>query len=206
MNFEFPECNPMDFKINLLKKTERRYQGMVSMKVMVLGSVSVLVSVGIMVFLLAWISNLSLNIDLQRARTEWEGLSSQELAVRSARAATASNTKMLAALERPGTAGRPPMYSGLRAVQENVPSQMELYHFSAGVEQGREQDSLMCTLRISGTATGELTAVEARRQLNADARLRSFCGEIRLVSSKRYFGESWAFALEGHHLTEGARE
>jgi hypothetical protein len=97
------------------------------------------------------------------------------------------------------------MYSVLRSVQENVPAQMMLYHFSAGAEQVSEKDPLTCTLRISGTANGELTAVDAKRQLNADAGLRSFCGEIKLISSQRHFGESWAFVLEGCRLAEGAK-
>jgi hypothetical protein len=194
----------MDLPVNLLKKTEWRYQGMVSMKVMALGSISVLISVSIMVFLLAGISKMSLNADLERARLEWAGLGQQEPMVRSALAASASNNKTLAALEsRKGNC--PPMYSVLRSVQENVPSLMALNHFSAGIGQINEKNPLCCTLRISGTAQGELTAVEAKQQLNADARLHSFCGEIRLVASRRYFEESWAFALEGSRPLESAQ-
>ncbi|MEI8206319.1 MAG: hypothetical protein WCG03_05520 [Kiritimatiellales bacterium] len=45
----------------------------------------------------------------------------------------------------------------------------------------------------------------AKRQLNADAELRSFCGEVKLGVLQRYQGELWAFALEGYRLAEGAK-
>jgi hypothetical protein len=82
---------------------------------------------------------------------------------------------------------------------------MMLYHFSADVEPVNEKDPLTYSLRVSGTANGELTAVDAKRQLNANADLRKFCGEIKLISLKRYFGDAWAFSLEGHRSAGGAK-
>jgi len=170
------------------------------------GFIYALAGVSFILLLLAGLSRRSLNGDLKRARRELDGLRMEEAAVRKAQATAASNRDLLSRLENGARGDRPQMYSVLRAVQENVPSRMELYHLSAGVEQGLENGSPAGTLRISGTATGELTAVEARRQLNANARLRSFCGEIRLGSLRRYSGDSWAFALEGNRSAEGARQ
>jgi len=176
------------------------------MKGKIAGFICALAGVSFILLLLAGLSKLSLSGDLKRARREREGLRTEEEAVRKAQTAAACNRITLSGLEGCAKSDRPQMYSVLRAVQENVPSRMELYHFSAGGKQGLENGSPSGTLRISGTTTGELTAVEARRQLNADDRLRSFCGEIRLGSLRRYSGDSWAFALEGNRSEEGARQ
>jgi len=80
----------------------------------------------------------------------------------------------------------------------------ELTRFYAGQEQASDEDPVYYTLRFSGRSLGELTAVDAKRQLNADAGLRRFCGEIKLVSSQRESGETWIFALEGRRMAGGA--
>jgi hypothetical protein len=195
----------MSLQINLLKKTERRFQGIVSMKVIVLSSVSLLASVTALVFLLAGISRVTLNSNLERARRALQRIEPKADQLRNAQAATAANSETLSELENWSKSDRPLMYSMLRAVQKNIPSQMELYHFFISADQANENDSAPCTFRISGTAKGELTVIDAKRQLNADVELRSFCGEVKLVSSQRYQGEVWAFALEGYRLAEGAK-
>ena len=187
----------MSLQVNLLKKAERRYQGIVSMKVMVLGSVSVLVSITILVFLLAGISKVTLNANLDRARREWERLEPLAAVVRNGQAAIAANNKTLSELEGWAKGDHPSMFSILRSVQSRIPSQMALENLYAGLEQGAEKEPSYYTLRLSGRAQGELTAVEAKRQLTADAGLRRFCGEIKLVSSQRDAGEIWIFSLEG---------
>jgi len=194
----------MNVQVNLLKKPERRYQGIVSMKVIVLGSGSLFAAITILAFLLAGLSKMKLSSDLDYARREWASLEPPALALRAAQAAIAANSKTAAELESWTKGDRPFMHSILRAVQKNIPAQMELYHFSAGIEQDSEKDSLTYVLRISGTAKGEMTAIEAKRQLNEEAELRRFCDEIKLTSSQRYFGETWAFALEGRRPAKTA--
>jgi hypothetical protein len=195
----------MSFQVNLLKKIERRYQGIVSMKVMVLGSVSVLAGITILVFLLAGVSKMTLNANLDRARREWERLEPQAAVVRKAQAAIAINSKTFSDLESWAKGDHPSMYSVLYAAQSRIPAQMALDNFYAGLEEAFDADPAYYTLRFSGRSLGELTAVEAKRLLNAEADLRRFCGEIKLVSSQRESGETWIFALEGRRPTGGAK-
>ncbi|MDD3277104.1 MAG: hypothetical protein PHP93_08660 [Kiritimatiellales bacterium] len=170
----------MNLQVNLLKKTERRYQGIVSMKVMVLGSVSVLAGITILVFLLAGVSKMTLNANLDRARHEWERLEPQAAVVRKAQAAIGTNSKTLSDLENWSRGDHPSMFSVLYAAQSRIPSSMALDNFYAGLEQASDDEPAYYILRFSGRSLGELTAVEAKRQLNADAGLRRFCGEIKL--------------------------
>ena len=195
----------MSLYVNLLKKSEQRFQGIVSMKVMVFGSLSVLAGTMILVLLLAGISKVTLRSNLDRARHELECLEPHAAMLRTVQSAILANRKTMSGMEGWSTDTRLPMYRVLRSVQENIPSQMMLYHFSAEVEPVSEKDPLTYSLRVSGTANGELTAIETKRQLNASADLRKFCGEIKLISSQRYFGDAWAFALEGHRLSGGAK-
>jgi hypothetical protein len=195
----------MSFQVNLLKKSERRYQGIVSMKVMVLGSVSVLASITVLVFLLAGISKMTLNANLDRARREWKRLNPQVTVVRSFITATEANRKTLSELESWAQGDHLSMFSVLRAAQSQIPAQMALENLYAGLEQASDDDPSYYTIRFSGRAQGELTAVEAKRQLNADAELRRFSGEIKLVSSQREAGDVWIFALEGRRLAGGAK-
>lgn len=191
----------MSLQVNLLKKTERRYQGIVSMKVLALGSVSVLAGITILVFLLAGISKMTLKNNLDRARNEWKRLEPQAAKVRKAQASTTANRTTIKQLEGWANGDHPAMYSILRAVQSRIPAQMALDQFYAGQEQTFDADNYV--LRFSGRALGELTAVEAKRQLNADPGLRRFCGEIKLVSSQRDSGEIWVFAFEGRRPAGG---
>lgn len=195
----------MSLQVNLLKKTERRYQGIVSMKVILLGSGSLFAAITILAYLLAVISKMTLNSELDHARNEWARLEPSVVALRATQAAIESNNKTLSAIERWSKDIQPSMYSILRAVQKNVPAQMALYHFSASMEQDGE-DHADYVLRMSGTANGELTAVAAKRQLSDDAKLSGFYGEIKLVSSQRHFGEAWAFALEGRRLADRTKD
>jgi hypothetical protein len=95
------------------------------------------------------------------------------------------------------------MFRILRAVQSRIPAQMTVENLYAGFEQDSDKDPISRTLRLSGRSQGELTAVDAKRQLNADAEVRGFCGEVKLVSSQREMGEIWIFSLEGRRSAGG---
>jgi hypothetical protein len=187
----------MNLQVNLLKKTEQRYQGIVSMQVIMLGSGSLFTVITILAFLLAGISKMKLGAELDRARHEWARLEPLALATRAAQSAAAANNQTLSSLKNWAKGDGSSMYGVLRAVQKNVPAQMELYHFSVGAEQESAEDPRTYALRISGTANGERTVIEAKRRLNEEVELRKIFGEIKLISSQRHFGEAWAFALEG---------
>jgi hypothetical protein len=193
----------MSLQINLLKKSERRYQGIVSMKVMALGSISVLAGITILVFSLAGISKMTLNANLDRARREWERISPLAAVVRNCQSASAANRKTVSELERWAQRDHLSMFRILRAVQSRIPAQMTVENLYAGFEQDSDKDPISRTLRLSGRSQGELTAVDAKRQLNADAEVRGFCGEVKLVSSQREMGEIWIFSLEGRRSAGG---
>ncbi len=195
----------MSLQINLLKKSERRYQGIVSMKVMALGSISVLAGITILVFSLAGISKMTLNANLDRARREWERIGPLAAVVRNCQSAAVSNRKTLASLEGWAQGDHLSMFSILRAVQSRIPVQMRVENVYAGFEQASDKDPVFCTLRLSGRSQGELTAVNAKRKLNADAEVRGFCGEVKLVSSQRETGETWIFSLEGRRSAGGGK-
>lgn len=196
----------MSLQVNLLNKTERRYQGIVSMKVMVLGSVGVLVGVTVLVLSLAGISKMTLNANLDRAQREWDRLNPLATAVRNSGYAATENQKTLDKLEGWAKGGRAPMYTVLRAVQGDVPLQMQFSTLFAGIREDETSPTeSYYILRMNGRALGELVAVEAKRKLNADAEVRGFCGEVRLISSQREEGDSWTFALEGQRRTGGAQ-
>lgn len=185
----------MSFHINLIKKTECRYQGRVSMKVLALGSVSVLVGGAALVMLSVGISHATQSSSLEMVRSQLSYMEPKADVLRKKQAATQANRESLGWTGHSGGTGCPPMNGVLRSVQRHVPAQMTLTHFYAGTKAAASSESRV--LRISGTANGELTAVEARHALSSDAELTRFCGEVRLTSSQRYSGEIWAFAIEG---------
>ncbi len=193
----------MNLQVNFLNKTERRYQGIVSMKIMMLGAVSLLSGITILVFSLAGISKITLSIALDRVQSEWKQLEPQAAVVLKAQDALAANSKTLSELENWSKGDRLSMYRILYAAQSRIPPQMALDNFYAGLEQ--TADTAYYTLRFSGRSVGELTAVDAKRQLNEDAGLRQFCGEIKLVSSQREANDVWIFALEGRRPAGGAK-
>jgi hypothetical protein len=193
----------VSLQINLLRKTERRYQGIVSMKVIVLSSISLLVAITVLVFLLAGISRMRLSANLDRTRRASDRIEPHAMQVRNAQASAAANRKTLADLQKWAQADHSPMFSLLRAVQSRIPARMTLENFYAGLENNLADGKPNYTLRFSGRAQGELTAVEAKRQLNENAEVRGFCGEVKLVSSQRDTGDIWIFALDGHRLAEG---
>lgn len=172
----------------------------------ILHSVGVLAGIAVSGCLLIWIYRTALYEDLERSRHEFECLTPLADELRRVQSVTASNQGMLSEYSRWSGERGLPMCNVLRSVQENIPSEMVLYHFSAGVEPAGEKEAPACTLYFSGTAQGRQTVVEAKRQLNSDLRLRRFCSEIKLVSSQRDFGDDWAFAFEGSRMSGGTGE
>lgn len=196
----------MNLQVDLLRKIERRYQGIVSMKVMALGSVSVLAGITILVFSLAGISKMTLSANLDRARLEFGRIDPLAAVVRTNQVAIDTNRKTLSDLEKWSQSDHFSMFSILRAVQGGIPAQMALENLYAGLEQDDETKPVFYyTLRFSGRTQGELTAVDAKRQLNSSVELRRFCGETKLVSSQRETGENWLFAMEGRRLAGGGK-
>jgi hypothetical protein len=158
----------------------------------------------ILVFSMAGISKMTLNSNLERARREWKRLDPLAAVVRSEQTASVANRKTLSELESWTKGGQMAMYRILYELQSRIPAQMALENLYAGLEEASDTEAYY-TLRFSGRAQGELTAVEARRHLNASDGLRRFCGEIKLVSSQREAGDTWIFALEGRRAAEGAK-
>ncbi len=193
----------MSLQINLLKKSERRYQGIVSMKVMVLGSVSVFIGITVVGLALAGISRMTLRANLERARREWSRIQPEAAALRVNHAATSANRKMLSRLNAWSQGEHATLHRILYAVQSRVPRKMELDSLRAGIEQLSDEEPAFNVLRMSGRAQGELTAVNAKRDFNEEAALRTFCGEVKLVSSQREAGDVWSFAFEGRRELEG---
>jgi hypothetical protein len=188
----------MSLQVDLLKKTERRYQGIVSMKVMVLGSVSVLAGTTMLVLSLAGISRATQNANLKRARREWERVSPQAAVIRANGAAAENNRKTLERLDLWAKGGSAAMYKILREVQSEIPEMIQLQSLRAGIlESDAEGQPAYYILRLSGRALGELVAVDAKRKLSSNQDIVGFCGDVRLISSEREAGDVWTFALEG---------
>ncbi len=196
----------MSLQVNLLKKTERRYQGIVSMKVMVMGSVGVLLGTTALVLSLAGISKATQNANLNRARREWDRLKPLAEVVKTDGAAATANQKTLDRINAWATGGSAAMYSVLREVQREIPDRVQLNSLQSGILEGDGKDPSFYILRLSGRALGELTAVNAKRNLNQNPVVHAFCGDVRLISSERESGDVWAFALDGRRLLEGAEQ
>lgn len=196
----------MSLQVDLLKKTERRYQGIVSMKVMILGSVGVLAGTMVLVLSLAGISRATQNANLKRAHREWARLNPLAMAVRANGVAAEANQKTISRMDVWAEGGRAPMYTILRETQRDIPDRIQLNNLHAGILEGEEDTPSYYILRLSGRALGELVAVEAKRKLNGNKNVQGFCGNVRLVSSEREAGDVWTFALEGRRLVEGTQE
>lgn len=193
----------MSLQVDLLKKTERRYQGIVSTKVMVLGSAGVLIGTMVVVLSLATLSKATHNANFKRAQREWDRLNPLATVVRQNGAAAEENKKTLQKMDLWAKGGSASMYTILREVQREIPAMIQLNNLRAGILEGEEKEPSYYILRLSGRALGELVAVEAKRKLNSNNNIKAFCGNVRLVSSERESGDVWTFALEGRRQEEG---
>ena len=193
----------MSLQVDLLKKTERRYQGIVSTKVMVLGSAGVLIGTMVVVLSLATLSKATHNANFKRAQREWDRLNPLATVVRQNGAAAEENKKTLQKMDLWAKGGSASMYTILREVQREIPAMIQLNNLRAGILEGEEKEPSYYILRLSGRALGELVAVEAKRKLNSYNNIKAFCGNVRLVSSERESGDVWTFALEGRRQEEG---
>ena len=192
----------MSLRIDFLNKTERRYQGIVSTKVMVLGSIGVLAGTTILVLSLVMISKATQTANFKRAQREWERLNPLTTAVRQNGVAAEANRKTIARLDAWTQGGSAPMYRMLREVQSEIPAMIQLNNLRAGILDADGEEPASYLLKLSGRALGELVAVEAKRKLTDNETIQAFCGNIRLVSSGRETGEVWTFALEGRRAEE----
>lgn len=168
-----------------------------------MGAASVLVFVTMALLISVFVSSWNVHRELQRARSEFDQLQPEAEKLRAVQRAETANRSMMEDFHQWSRQGGLPMYQTLRAVQESIPVQMVLYHFTAGIEAGHDEDALVRSLYVSGSADDEQAAIEAKRKLNSDDRLRDFCGEIRLVTTHRYSGRSRAISFEGSLTVAG---
>lgn len=198
----------MNLQINLLEKNERRYQGVVSMKVMVLGSVLVFVGILLLFFVLTGIAKVTAMANLERTRREWTRQMPIAAVIRTQGEAVAANRKTAEALENWTARSGAPFHKIIRELQRSVPSQVQLSRVYAGVTDSGTPGKSGCVLQLSGWAVGEggeLLAVEFKRNLNASEQITGFCNEARLISSRRETDTSWVFSLEGRRTIEEAQ-
>jgi len=197
----------MNLQVNLLKKSERRYQGIVSMKVMVMGAVAVFGGILLLFFVLTGIAKVTTLANLERTRREWTRQMPVASAIRQQSAAALANRKTSASLDAWAARGGAPFHKIMRDLQRSVPSQIQLSRIYLGMSESGSSGHPESVLKLSGFAVGEggeLLAVEFKRNLNNSKQLRSFCDEVRLISSRRESGASWVFSLEGKRIIKEA--
>lgn len=198
----------MNLQVNLLKKTEQRYQGIVSMKLLIAGSVAVFAGILLIFLLLSGIAKMTLNANIERARSEWTQREPVAGVIRGQSEAAAQNRRTLSMLEEWSGRVNAPMYKILHDLQQCVPAQIQLSRLYAGVVPDPEKGTPEFRMQLNGWAVGQggdLLAVDFKRDLNDNPVIRNFCSEIRLVSSQRETGDVWLFALEGSKKAEGAQ-
>ncbi len=197
----------MNLQINLLKKNERRYQGIVSMKFMVLGAAAVFGGILLLFFVLAGIAKVTVMANLERTRREWTRQEPVAAIIRMQTTAISANRRTRTSLDQWSERTGAPFHRIMRELQRSVPGQIQLSRIYAGMTESGSSGQPECVLQLSGWAVGEggeLLAVEFKRNLNYSKQLKSFCGEMRLISSRRESDASWTFSLEGKRILEEA--
>lgn len=197
----------MNLQINLLKKNERRYQGIVSMKVMVMGAIAVFGGILLLFFVLAGIAKVTVLANLERTRREWTRQMPISSVIRMQTAAASANRRTLNSLDEWSERTGAPLHKIMRELQNSVPTQVQLSRVYAEITESGSSGQPECVLQLSGWAVGEggdMLAVEFKRNLNYRKELRSFCDEVRLISSRRESDASWVFSLEGKRIVEEA--
>jgi len=197
----------MNLQLNLLKKNERRYQGIVSMKVMVLGAVAVFGGILLLFFVLAGIAKVTVLANLERTRREWTRQEPLAAVIRMQTSASSANRRTRASLDEWSERTGAPLHKIMRELQSSVPTHVQLSRVYAETTEEGSSGQPECVLQLSGWAVGEggeMLAVEFKRNLNNSKELRSFCDEVRLISSRRESDASWVFSLEGKRIIEEA--
>ena len=197
----------MNLQINLLKKGERRYQGIVSMKVMVMGAIAVFGGILLLFFVLAGIAKVTVLANLERTRREWTRKMPVSSVIGMQTSAAAANRRTSASLDEWSERTGAPLYKIMRELQSSVPTSVQLSRVYAEIIEEGSSGQPECVLQLSGWTVGEggeMLAVEFKRNLNNSKELRSFCDEVRLISSRRETDASWVFSLEGKRIIEEA--
>lgn len=195
----------MSLQVNLLKKNERRYQGIVSMKVMIMASAAVFIGILLLFFVLTGIAKMTVLANLDRVRREWTRQMPVAGAIRLKSSASAANRRTVASLDEWSERTGAPFYKIMRELQRSVPRQIQLVRVFAGMNESGSSGHPEYVLQLSGWAVGEggeLLAVEFKRNLNDSEYLASFCDEVRLISSRRESDFRWVFSLEGKRIVQ----
>jgi len=195
----------MNLQLNVLKKNELRYQGLLTVKMMVVGSVSILVAVLLLIFSSACIVNVALQAKLKHTRDEWVQMEPEVTVARAQLNAKVLNRQAEAALDKWSNRTGAPAYKILRELQKHIPDQMELSRLYMGLIQSGSTGNPECKLQLSGRVEGkELLTVKFKQSLNESESVKSFCGDVRLISSSRESDTSWLFSFEGKRIIREA--
>lgn len=179
-------------RVNLLKKSEQRYQGMVSKSFILLTSVGGPVLLLVLIFGIMMAQNSSVKSQLASSKVVWENFGPRLDSYRAEKQGLTTSSKIMGLFE--GWEGsRMSIVELMDEVQERVPSNIQFARMSirsdakGPVYKSAEALALNYSLAIDGQAVGqqaESQVLKLQKDLQASASVNKSFDSLKLVSMR----------------------
>ncbi|MEN7972990.1 MAG: hypothetical protein ABFR47_04055 [Verrucomicrobiota bacterium] len=205
-------------RVNLLKRSERRYQGVVSRKFMQVGIV-----VSSILFLslfvgLRLVQYAGLQSNLRGSRIVWESLEPRLAVAKEQQRVLATNRQVLELLDA-WRKSQVPMEGLLLDIQEAIPENVQLMRISLrsnaknSIARNADELKLGYSLTLQGVSQGEQAenaVINLRKGLQERDHLSTFFDSLKLVSMRKRQGRSGEnmreFSFEGLAAEDGRNQ
>jgi hypothetical protein len=204
-------------RVNLLKKSEQRYQGVVSRQFVLIGIIAVPIMLIALLSAIKLVRYSSIQSNLKSSRALWESLEPRIAQFQLQRQELASNQKALGLIEG-WQASKVPMERVLLDIQTAVPENIQLTRLSvrseakAAVYKSAKDMAMASRLILQGISHGERaeeSVINLRKDLLTKESLASVFNSINLGSLRKRAGQGASstreFMIEGSSSEGGVR-
>jgi hypothetical protein len=205
-------------RVNLLKKSERRYQGAVSRRFML---VSIVVTPILFIAVLSGVKLIQyggIRAELAAGREIWRGLEGRLAVAQEQQRGLKTNREAIALLDG-WKASQVPMQGLLLDIQQVIPENVQLTRISVRGQSGTslyrtaEDLGLKYRLTVQGISQGseaEDSVIQLRKDLLSGGNMASIFDSVNLISMRKRSGIDGEnlreFGLEGLAADSGAGE
>lgn len=193
----------MSCRINLLEKSECRYQGLVSLNKVVLILFLAITAISIVSFLVVSSIRLGINTKLRNVEKTWSKIKDEAAELRRKDQAGIANEKTHMKLINSRDGEQINRYVILQRIQRCFPENINLQYMFIGQETGYDSNPYFA-VRLAGTSAGEtgnMLPVRLKRELSEIEQIRLLGGDVVLKELESKDDEQrWSFLIEARQL------
>lgn len=190
----------MSLQIDMLRDEERRYQGPVNPKFVLISTVLAVILLGVIIGGTLMVSKLTSKSQLEMARKEWSRLEPQLKSIEAEREALKDKKTLIGAYKKKISQSID-LWSALHAIQVETPASIQLEYVALKhwdrvyMDENRGDGYNLAVSGKVAKSRDESTIIDFKRSLGQSETMNKDFQMFRLVSSEKGMDGSWQFMI-----------